>query len=144
MTTAATTAHGTLLYRGASGTPRSGGQLIEEVQTMGLPEHTDEVIDVTSHDSAAVERILRGCIDYGQIEITGFYSANTGQELVRGTDLGGSATGFYVNLAGGSGKVQIYFSAVVSAWQLVTDDPGGIMYRAVLNITGAVTYTTQS
>lgn len=145
MTTSAKSAFGTKLYRGGSGTPKTGGQLIEEVDSLGPPEGTDEVIPATSHDSTKTEAILAGCVDEGEITIEGFYVAGTGQELMRGTDLGGAAQGYYINLAGGSGQKQLDFSAVVHTFGVLTPDlKGAIRFRAVMKITGAVTWTNQS
>jgi len=143
MTTAATKAFGTKLYRGSSGTPRTGGQLIEELSNIDLPEAASKVAEVTSHDSTKGEHI-NTYVDEGEISIEGNYVAGTGQELLRGTDLGGAAVGYYVNLAGGSGAVQIYFSALVTSFKLAAPMDGQHKFTAKLKITGAVTWTTQS
>jgi hypothetical protein len=144
MTTAAKTAFGSKLYRGSSGTPRTGGQLIEEVTNLTLPDQVDPQFDATSHDSSADEFVNVGCLNNGNISVEMNYKAATGQELMRGTDLGGAATGYYVNLAGGSGQAQLYFSAAVKSFKLGAELKGAIKATAVLTITGPVTWTTQS
>jgi hypothetical protein len=136
-------AFGTKLYRGGSGTPKTGGQEIETTQEITLPQALSEVVETTAHSSTKAT-FLNTYVDEGEIVAVGSYTAATGQELCRG-DLGGAATGYYVNTAGGSGKKQLDFSALVTGFGLEPADlRGEIRYRATLKITGAVTWTNQS
>ena len=143
MATSAVAAHGTKLYRGSSGTPRTGGQVIEEVFNLDPPEQTAPEIDATSHDSAAAEYILSSCLNNGELTIEMHYVAGTGQELLRG-DHGGGPIGYYINTAGGSGQAQLYFTALVKSFKLGTGREDSIKATAVLRITDTLTWTTQS
>jgi len=131
------------LYRGGSGTPKTGGQVIETGVDVTLPEALSEAVEVTSHDSTRGEHI-NTYVDEGEVVVTGPYTAATGQELARG-DLGGVAGGWYINLAGGSGQKQLDFSAIVTGFGLT---PAGLRdfvgFTLTLKITGVVTWTNQS
>ena len=143
MTTSATKAFGSKLYRGGSGTPKTSGTEIEEIFSIDPPEALCEMLEATSHDSTKGEHI-NSYVDEGDISIEMNYTAATGQEALRG-DLGGDATGYYINLAGGSGYKQLDFSACVHSFKLgslgIKDK---ITATAKLKITGAVTWTNQS
>lgn len=136
-------AFGTQMHRGGSGTPKTGGQLIELATDITLPQELSEAIEVTSHDSTKGEHI-NSYADEGEIVLNGVYTAATGQELARG-DVGGAAGGYYVNLAGGSGQKQLDFSCIVTGFGLqpagLRDDLG---YTLTVKITGVVTWTNQS
>jgi len=143
MPSSAKSAFGTKLYRGGSGTPKTGGTLIEELTSIDPPEASDVDVDATSQDSASVsEDINSGCVDGGEITIEGNYTAAAGQELLRG-DAGGAAQGYYINLAGGSGQKQLDFSANVKNFKLNLALRDAIRFSAKLRITGAVTWTNQ-
>lgn len=141
MTTAAKKAFGTKLYIGGSGTPNTGGTLIEEVTSIEPGEEAAKEVEVTSHDSTAAEYIA-SYIDSGSVAIEGNYTAAAGQVLLK-ANLGAAASNYYVNLAGGTGQKQLSFSAFCSKWQVQAALDGGIKYRATLRTTGAVTYNTQ-
>ena len=141
MTTSAIKGFGTKLYRGGSGTPKTGGTLVEEVFSFDLPEALAHMTEVTSHDSAKGEHIAT-YVDEGEVTIQMYYSAATGQELVR-ADLGGAATAYYINLAGATSK-QLDFSAIVSSFKPDAPMDGPTQATAKMKITGAVTFTAQS
>ena len=143
MASSAKSAFGTKLYRGGSGTPKTSGQLVEEVASIEPADKTDEDVDVTSHDSVATEDINSGCPDEGEVIVEGVYVAGTGQELLRG-DVAGAKQGYYVNLAGGSGQKQLDFNATVKSFSLQTGLRDAIRFRARIKITEAVTWTNQS
>lgn len=143
MTTGAKTAHGTLIYRGGSSTPKTGGQVIEEVFNIELPEEVAEAIDASSHDVTTKEFIPGGLTDSGEVVVEMYYKAGTGQELMRG-DRGGAATGYYINLAGGGTQKQLDFSALVTNFKLSAGRGEAITARATLKITAAITFTAQS
>jgi len=142
MTTAAKSAFGTKLYRGGAGTPKTGGQLIEECDVVEPPESTDAEIKVTSHDSTDQEYILQGCVDAGEMNVSMNYKAGTGQELLRG-DLGGAAQGYYINLPGGAGQKQLDFLALVKRFKLGSPIDGKVAAEITMRITGPVTWTNQ-
>lgn len=143
MTTAAVAAHGTKIYRGGTGTPKTGGQVIEECHVVEPGEQTAPEIDATSHDSTSTEAILCSCVDNGEVNLEMHYDAGTGQELLRG-DLGGSAQTWYINLAGGSGQKQLEFSGLVKQFKLTAGRTDGIGATATIRVTGGVTWNTQS
>ena len=143
MTTSAQFAHGTKLYRGGTGTPKTGGQLIEECHVVEPPEQTATEIDATSHDSSSTEAILSSCVDNGEVNLEFHWTAATGQELLRG-DLGGSATTYYINYAGGSGQKQLEFSGLCKSFKTSAGRTDGLGGTATLRITGDVTWNTQS
>ena len=143
MATSAVAAHGTKIYIGETGTPRTGGQVIEEVHNLDPPEQAAPEIDATSHDSVANEYILSSCEDSGEITLEMHYVAGTGQEQLRAL-LAGAATGFYINAAGGSGQAQLYFEALLKSFKLGSDRTGDLQATAVLRVTDAITWTTQS
>lgn len=147
MTTSAKTTYATKLYRGGSGSPKTGGTAIEEVQDLGLPEEVSEAINATSHDSSGVaEYIPSELIDGGEVTGTLLYSAATGQVALYG-DLGGAAQGYYINFPGGSGKKQLDFSACVTRWKwgdAPAQTPDALKAEFTMKITGAVTVGTQS
>lgn len=143
MTTSARSGHGTLIYRGGSGTPKTGGTLIEEVTDIELPDEVDESIDATGHSSTADEYIPSECPNSGEVTVTGNYTHATGQEAMRG-DNGGAATGYYVNLPGGADQKQLDFSLLVYSFKLVPNRKGALQFTAKGRITGGITWNTQS
>ena len=142
MATSANAAYKTLIQYGDGATPELF-TTVAEVKEIDPPEQTAPEIDATSHDSAAAEYILSDCINNGELTIEMHYVAGTGQELLRG-DLAGSATGYYINTAGGSGQAQLYFTALVKSFKLGTARDDSIKATAVLRITDTLTWTTQS
>jgi len=146
MGTGAKTAFGTKIYVGGTGTPKTGGTLVEEVNNITLPEQVAEAIKTTSHDSTAGEYIPPGIAESGDVTIEMLYKAATGQELVRG-DLNVDATQYYINLAGGSGQKQLDFLAFATNWNWGGADaqsPDAIKVTATLKISGGIALNTQS
>lgn len=141
MATAATKAFGTKLYIGGSGTPTTGGTVLEEVSALDLPEALAKVVEVTSHDSTKAE-FVNSYVDEGEVGVTMLYSAATEQEAYRAL-VGGAATQMYINLAGGTGKKQLSFSGLVTSFKLGAELAGAIQATSKIKITGPVTFNTQ-
>ena len=146
MGTGAKTAFGTKIYVGGTGTPKTGGALVEEVTTITLPEQVAEAINATSHDSAAGEYIPPGIVLNGQVTAEMLYKAATGQELVR-ANLNVAATQYYINLAGGQNQKQLDFLAFCTNWAWGAADaqgPDAIKATATIQISGGITLNTQA
>jgi len=144
MTTAAKTSFGTKIYKGGTGTPKTGGTLVEEVNSIELPEEVADAIEAVSHDATTAESIPGGLTDPGEVSFTLLYSGDTGQTAVR-TALGAAASQWYINLAGGSSQKQLDFMAIVTSFKLGTAARGNaITATCKLRVTGAITFNTQS
>lgn len=142
MTTSARSGHGTLIYEGGTGTPKTGGTLIEEVTDIDLPDEVDETIEATSHDSTADEYIPSGCPNSGEVTVTGNWTGATGQAAMK-ADKGGAATQYYINLPGGSDQKQLDFMLLVNSFKITSDRKGVLQFTAKGRITGAITWTAQ-
>lgn len=141
MTTSARTGKGCLLYIGGSGTPKTGGTLVEEVVEFDLPDEVYEQLDATSHDSTAAE-FISSFADGGELGITMNWTSATGQDALialKGTD----GSQYYINLPGGTGQAQLDFLGNISSDKF-NPPLKGVLTRALkIKVTNGITINTQ-
>lgn len=143
MPSSAKAALGTKIYIGGTdGPPRTDGVLVEEVQEIDLPEGLAEQLDVTSHDSTAAE-FLSTYLDEGTITLDMNWTSATGQDALLAL-VGAAASAFYVNLAGGNGQLQMYFSGNVHFRKFGMGRKAHQALNVKIKITGPVSFSTQA
>jgi len=141
MATAMRAAKGTLLYKGGTGTPKTGGTLIEEVAEIECPNQEAADIEATSHDSTA-EEFINGIMANGTVTATVHYTGATGQAALN-TALGGAAAQYYINLPGATSP-QLDFMGLCKSRQWLTPLKGGLDAKYTIKVTGALSVTAQS
>lgn len=135
MTTRAKASKGLLLKR--------EGVLIAEVTSVSGPNGTLTVIDVTSHDSTAVERI-GGMPDSGEISFDfNWVGSDAAQQALEADRVATTVSDYTLTLNDhATNKSEWAFSALVSSFSL---NPGGVNDKlsgsCTLSLSGATTKT---
>lgn len=141
MTTAAQTTKGAILrLADTGGTPA----VVAELTSVGIPEMTRGVIDVTTHDSSgqARQKIAEGTYEVGEISVQGFYVAgSTGDDLFVAALTSGTVQDFEIDVPAAAGaKERISGSAIVTNYAPDGQEiEGAATFSATLVPTGALT-----
>ena len=113
---------------------------VGHITTLSGPSMTAATIDVTDHDSTAME-YKAGMVDGGDVSFDINFMATTGQQAVR-DDLGAAPAAYTIEFPGG---ISAAFSAIVTAFGPAAGGVNDKLSASVtLKVTGLVTWTDPS
>jgi len=115
---------------------------IEEVIDLGGLGLTNSLIDVTSHDSSAMEYIA-GLADGSDlsVECNRVHTASNTQDAVQADVIAGNTVNFQVTLTDGTTVKTYAFAAVCLSWNVVPSFNDKTTYSLGLKISGSITIT---
>lgn len=111
---------------------------VGNITTLSGPNMTAATIDVTDHDSEAME-YKAGMVDGGEVSFDINFMSTASQQAVR-DDLGAAPAAYVIEFPTGAGSVA--FSAIVTAFSMTAGGVNDKLSASItLKVTGAVTWT---